>query len=60
MKKYQIIAEDYVLSHGLGAPDARGKKLIRELLAEGVDYATIGHEVVALGFTEDEPEDMDT
>ncbi|KRW83694.1 hypothetical protein [Marinobacter sp. P4B1] len=43
--------EEYILSHGFGEPLFVAQAVARELWAEGDDYATIGHEVVARGLT---------
>lgn len=44
--------EEYVCSHGFGDPLPEAIGLGRLLHAEGDDYATIGHEIVARGLVE--------
>lgn len=48
---------DYVVAHGAGIPTPEGYEMGRRLIAEGDDYATAGHEVVARGLVQDEGED---
>ena len=42
---------DFVVSHGFGAPTDAGYTVAEELFTQGDDYATIGHELVARSLT---------
>lgn len=44
-------AQDYVATHGCGLPLKSARPVAEQLFREGDDYATIGHEIVALGLT---------
>lgn len=46
-------AQDYAASHGFGLPLQSARSVAEKLFREGDDYATIGHEIVALGLTSD-------
>jgi hypothetical protein len=47
----EIELADYVCSHGFGDPTQEGVELGKKLIADGDDYATAGHEIVARGLT---------
>lgn len=48
---------DYVIAHGSGTPTPAAYTLAAALWSQGDDYATIAHEIVFRGLTNDDRDD---